>query len=258
MEWTDNERKERDAAPSTGSAVPKRRMQSFVRVAATRWTDDGRSTVIEESVLVEREFLLLVNGRPFNRQACTPGNARELAVGFLCSEGYISNAEEILELESDEAAVRASVRLAEPLRRRGPMRLPPLHWDPRTVMDLSRAFLERSALFRETGSVHSALIARDTEPLCFAEDLGRFNALDKCLGKALLAGADLARCALFTSGRLPLGIALKTIRAGIPLVVSRSAPTDAALELASRCRLQIAGFARGDRMTVYEPPRSAS
>ena len=230
-------------------------MERFVKVRATRWTADGRSVAAEESVLTEREFSLAVNGRVVDRQACTPGDLSDWAVGYLCSEGYIGRMEDVLELDADEGTGRVSVRLAEPVVRRDPVPLSPLDWDPQVVMGHSRAFLERSELFRTTGSVHSALMARGAEALCFTEDLGRFNALDKCLGKALRMGADPGRCILFTSGRLPLGIALKTARAGIPMVVSRSAPTDAALALASRCGLQVVGFARGDRMTVYEPSR---
>ena len=225
--------------------------QRWVRASVTRWTADGRSAAAEEPILVEREFSLRINGRVACRQAFLPGGARELAVGWLCSEGYIARAEDILELEADEDAGRASVLLPDPLERREARPLPPLEWSPTLLMEHSRAFLERSALFRETGGVHSALIVRGAEALCFAEDLGRFNALDKCVGKALLMGVNLGGCALFTSGRLPLAMALKASRAGIPLVVSRSAPTDAALELASRCGLQVVGFARGDRMTVY-------
>lgn len=232
--------------------------EQVVRVRATRWTADGRSSAVEESVLTEGEFSLSINGRAVDRHACMPGDLRELAVGYLCSEGYIERMGDILEIEADEGTGGVSVRLAEPVERREPTPLPPLEWDPRVLMEHSRAFLERSALFRETGSVHSALIVRGTEPLCFAEDLGRFNALDKCLGKALLLGVDLGRCTLFTSGRLPLGIVLKTARAGIPMVVSRSAPTEASLALAARCRLRIVGFARGDRMTVYENCREPS
>lgn len=225
--------------------------EPFVKVRVTRWTADGCSADAEESILAEREFSLCINGRVVDGQACTPGDTRELAVGYLSSEGYIRQAADILELEADEDTGRVSARLPEPVVRRGPGPLPPLGWDPRVVMEHSRAFLERSVLFRETGSVHSALMAQGSEALCFAEDLGRFNALDKCLGKALLMGVDPGRCMLFTSGRLPLGIALKAVRAGIPMIVSRSAPTDAALALAARCSLQVVGFARGDRMTVY-------
>lgn len=229
--------------------------ETSVKVRATRWTAGGRSaveeSVLEETVLMEREFSLHINGRVACHQAFLPGGAHELAVGWLCSEGYIERAEDILDIEADEGTGSVSVRLAEPVTRREPGPLPPLEWDPETVMEHSRAFLARSELFRETGGVHSALMVRGPGALCFAEDLGRFNALDKCLGRALLMGTDPDRCMLFTSGRLPLGLVLKVIRAGIPMVVSRSAPTDAALEAASRCRLQVVGFARGDRMTLY-------
>ena len=229
--------------------------EAFVRVRATRWTVNGRSaleeSVLEETVLVEREFSLHVNGCVVCRQAFLPGGAHELAVGWLCSEGYIERAGDILDIEADEGRGSVSVRLPRPVTRREPGPLLPLAWKPETVLEHSRAFLARSSLFRETGGVHSAMMVHGPETLCFAEDLGRFNALDKCLGRALLTGTDPGRCMLFTSGRLPLGIVIKVIRAGIPMVVSRSAPPDAALELASRCRLQVVGFARGDRMTLY-------
>lgn len=226
-------------------------MKPFIKVRAIRWMSSGLAVDVEESVLAERKFSLHINGRIVDSQACTPESTRELALGYLHSGGYIKRAEDVLGIEIDEEAGNVFVRLAEPVVRREPEPLSPLTWDPRTVMAHSQAFLSRSVLFRETGSVHSALMAQGAESLCFAEDLGRFNALDKCLGKALLMGADPGRCMLFTSGRLPSGIALKVIRAGIPLVVSRSAPTDASLNLASRYGLQVIGFARGDRMTVY-------
>ena len=74
------------------------------------------------------------------------------------------------------------------------------------------------------------------------------------VGGALRMGAPMGESVLYTSGRLPLSVAEQVIRAGIPVVVSRAAPTDAAVQLAARWGLTIIGFARRDRMNLYTSP----
>ena len=74
---------------------------------------------------------------------------------------------------------------------------------------------------------------------------------------AAAAGAPLARSILYTSGRLPVGMARKAVRAGIPAVVSRSAPTDLTLDLARETGLTVIGFAREGRMNLYAPLEGA-
>jgi len=64
------------------------------------------------------------------------------------------------------------------------------------------------------------------------EDIGRHNAFDKVVGWALLNGVDLAKCMLYTSGRVPSDMASKAIRAGIPILVSKSVATDQGVALA--------------------------
>ena len=71
------------------------------------------------------------------------------------------------------------------------------------------------------------------------EDLGRHNALDKAVGCAVLAGLPLAECVLYTSGRVPLDMVRKAIRAGVPVLVSKSMPTVQSAELAAEYGLQL-------------------
>ena len=71
------------------------------------------------------------------------------------------------------------------------------------------------------------------------EDLGRHNALDKAVGCALTEGVPLAECVLFTSGRVPVDMVRKAIRAGVPALVSKSMPTVQSLELAEEYGLKL-------------------
>ncbi len=84
-----------------------------------------------------------------------------------------------------------------------------------------------------------------------AEDVGRHNALDKVLGAAFLDGTEVAGSGLLTSGRLSADAVMKALVSRISLLVSRTAPTSMAVELARRAGLTLVGFVRGDRMNVY-------
>ena len=91
--------------------------------------------------------------------------------------------------------------------------------------------------------------------LLFREDLGRHNALDKVIGAALMQGIDLKQCALFSSGRLPTDMVAKAIRAGVPVLASKAAPTAQGIELAKKYRLTLITGVREDKLTVYKPEK---
>ena len=94
-------------------------------------------------------------------------------------------------------------------------------------------------LYRATRAVHSCFVLHKGEIVFACEDLGRHNALDKAVGCAVLAGLPLAECVLYTSGRVPLDMVRKAIRAGVPVLVSKSMPTVQSAELAAEYGLQL-------------------
>lgn len=83
------------------------------------------------------------------------------------------------------------------------------------------------------------------------EDIGRHNALDKTIGYALRRGIDLTNCAVYSSGRMPVDMVRKVIRAGIPLLVSKEQPTWEAVELAKSCQLVLIGRCKSGRFVLY-------
>jgi len=130
----------------------------------------------------------------------------------------------------------------------------------------------RAAMYRETGGMHCAAVALAAgapEPagtmaarqaagapagsrwFCAREDVGRHNAVDKAIGRAFLDGVDFSMACLLTSGRIAADMVLKAVAARIPVVVTRSIPTTAALELAQRAGLTLVGRIGGSARVVY-------
>jgi FdhD protein len=122
--------------------------------------------------------------------------------------------------------------------------------DPEVLAALPEAMRGGQSVFRRTGGLHAAALASAAgDLLVVREDVGRHNAVDKAVGRAVL---DAVRAdVLVVSGRAGFEIVQKAAMAGIPVVASVSAPTSLSVEMASACGITLAAFVREDRMTVY-------
>ncbi len=224
----------------------------------------------------EVPFWLEVNGRRIRAWTCTPELPEALAAGRLLADGYIARAADLLSLqvvhEPDGAlGVRARIppeRLALPEDRPAgdDADLPPRPGSPprpaaaparRAPPPLERfhelfrdlyAGAERS---RDTGGMHAAALS-DGESLVYGcEEVGRHNAVDKTIGAALLAEADLSRLGLVVSSRVSAEIARKAARAGLAWVASRSIPTTLAVASARAAGFPIIARAAGRDAYIF-------
>lgn len=208
---------------------------------------------------------VVADGRPLGRLSCSPFGRRELALGWAFSQGAIDSAADLaaLRLAGDRALLRlkpaAAARLARPLPGRftacsggdvpeawpaGPPRVSRrFAFTLEQAVGLMRRLPGRAARFRRHGGIHCALLA-DMEQgriLAGREDIGRSNSVDKVIGWGLARGVDFGGCALLTTGRVSAEMALKCLRAGIPLLVSQTTLTTRALDIARATGLTIVG-----------------
>ena len=125
--------------------------------------------------------------------------------------------------------------------------------EPKQALDLIEQMRSRQKMFDLTGALHAAaLVGPDSEVLFVREDVGRHNAVDKVIGRALMDGLlPLTNHVLVVSGRVSYEIVAKALSACIGSIVAVSGPTTLAVEVARRYDLLLIGFAREDRMNVY-------
>jgi len=242
-----------------------------------RITEEGRSEV-DDLVATEFPLTIILDNQELVTLLCTPIDLNYLAIGFLSSEGLIENKEEIkkiivddrrgvvrVETQGDKGVARellfkrfitsgcgrgasfySAADTASQAKVGSVMRI-----SPGEVFALAREFQLSSQIYRATHGVHSAALCDTKNILLFAEDIGRHNAIDKIFGQCLVEDIPLDDRVVITSGRMSSEIVLKVARRNIPIVISKAAPTDMAVDLAARLGVTLIGFVRGKKMNVY-------
>ena len=212
---------------------------------------DGAVSRDEALIAVEEPLLISVSGGGDFVVPRTPGDDRHLILGHLFSLGLIQSAEDVLHIETGED--RAEVTLGKTRTACRTEAFPDrFRLTPERIFQIRAAFEARQRLYRSTGSTHAAgLFRADGELLAYGEDVSRHCALDKAVGRALVDDAlNLADVAMLTS-RLARELAVKTARAGIPVLCGFSAATSAGMEYASGHGLTLIGRVRPDSFNVY-------
>ena len=264
-----------------------RKARSVDLTQVSEW-DDGTLRRKDDYLAAEEPLEIRVGEDPLSVTMRTPGHDRELAAGFLFTEGLIQRREQILKLENAEpqdGANRGNVIQAELAPEAAPdftrmkrhffaasscgicgkasidsirSRLlaapnPAFRLDAEILVRLPDALRSLQNVFERTGGLHAAALFDPSGNLqVLREDIGRHNAVDKVIGWALLEGRlPLSDSVLLVSGRGGFEIVQKAIVAGVPVVASVSAPSSLAVQLARELHLTLIGFLRGRRFVIY-------
>ncbi|WOX21088.1 formate dehydrogenase accessory sulfurtransferase FdhD [Streptomyces solicathayae] len=245
-----------------------------------------------DTLVAEEPLEIRLNGRPLAITMRTPGDDFALAAGFLVSEGVLAAASDVrnivycagakddgtntynvvdvqlapgvevpdITLERNVYTTsscglcgKASLDAVRTTARFPIADAPPVGLTPALLSGLPDRLRAAQKVFDRTGGLHAAaLFSEDGELLDVREDVGRHNAVDKLIGRALREGLlPLSRAVLLVSGRASFELAQKAVMAGIPVLAAVSAPSSLAVELAAETGLTLVGFLRGPDMNVY-------
>lgn len=258
------------------SSPAQKVVSAATRTARPVWVESSGNIhdCDEDQMLIAEEPLSIhVEGRPYSVVMRTPGEENVHIAGFCMSEGIIDTMDDIATLGycTDMEGHVATVTLhperrklvSHLLERRGFLSqtscgicgkalirelrqiLNPISDDRRLGADSAltcvRSFHRHQALYAATRSAHGAALFDDTlETIAMSEDVGRHNAMDKAIGKALMDGR-LAKVHLgVLSSRISYELVQKAGRAGLPILIGMSRPTDLAVRLAEDLKITLA------------------
>lgn len=253
--------------------------------AVTRLMPGGQVEAAARTLAAEVPVSLTYNGIAHVVMMATPRDIEDFAVGFSLAEGIVDSAAEISGVEVREIAPGLLIRVDIPParqeeligKRRGlvgqtgcgicgvteleqairAVRLvpPPPFLGAQAVFRALEALSGHQPLNRETGAVHAAAFADSAGNILLArEDVGRHNALDKLVGALAREGRDVASGFAVMTSRCSFELVQKCASAGIPALVTVSAPTDLAVDLARRAGLTLIALARADSALVFNDP----
>lgn len=250
--------------------------ETSIKMPVTRYRNGVFSTG-EDLIIREVPVTLVLNNSEFATMVCSPCDLKEMAVGFLYSEGLLQQPADLKSITVNEASktIRVEIagetlleerfvkRLVTTSCTRGPSlyffnsarRVVPVSTDikitPGELFFLCDEVEKISSLFKATGGSHSAALCVNEKIIVFFEDVGRHNAVDRVLGRCLLDNITMSDKILVFSGRISSEILIKVAKMGVPLIAARSAPTELAVNLAKEFGITIIGFIRTNKFNIY-------
>jgi FdhD protein len=236
---------------------------------------DQSGARIETSVTVERALTIFLNGQEIVT-AMTIGDYPEyLGLGYLLNQNMLLPDDVVTGIDYDEEMAIVVVRtkrktnyekklkkkvqtsgcaqgtvfgdLMEALEN---ISLPKAELRTSWLYKLTHAINTTPSLYLEAGAIHGCVLAKEDQPLVYMEDVGRHNAVDKIAGWMFKEKVKAADKIFYTTGRLTSEMVIKTVRMGIPILISRSGFTAWGVELARKANLTLIGRARGKRFVA--------
>lgn len=236
-------------------------------------TPEGSREQLEQ-LAIESPYSIALNDETIGSSMVLPIGLEEFGAGFLFGQGYIKRPEEVKEVivcPEGRIAVYADVESTEPKEviitsgcgGTGKISKEMLEGAFEPLQECTISFPEISAFIRQslqisplgpkTHCVHGCGFWQNGKLQAFFEDVGRHNAVDKILG-AILLGRITPKGAIYTTGRLTSDMVLKCARIGIPIIMSRTAPSSLGLAIARRAGATLAAYARPDRLNIFNAP----
>ncbi|MGG0464260.1 formate dehydrogenase accessory sulfurtransferase FdhD [Priestia aryabhattai] len=258
-------------------------MKSTVKKRTVLRFKNGEMESVEDKIVTEFPVTVKINEEEFVTMVCSPQYIEDMVIGYLASEGVIREYKDIknIWIQEKEGYVHVTIDKLNPYfqnlqnkryitsccgaSRQGFVFINDALTAKKmndisvelSIMDcfqLMNKLQQSAATFQETGGVHNAAICDKNGFMLSRMDIGRHNALDKLYGYCLKHHISIRDKVVVFSGRISSEILLKVAKIGCEVVLSKSAPTELALNLAEELRITTVGFIRNDSLNIYTCP----
>ncbi|MEH7162460.1 formate dehydrogenase accessory sulfurtransferase FdhD [Priestia megaterium] len=258
-------------------------MNSTVKKRTVLRFKNGQMESVEDKIVTEFPVTVKINEEEFVTMVCSPQYIEDMVIGYLASEGVIRAYTDIKNIwvQEKEGYVHVTIDKLNPYfqnlqnkryitsccgaSRQGfvfindaltakKMNGISVELSIKDCFQLMNKLQQSAATFQETGGVHNAAICDKNGFMLSRMDIGRHNALDKLYGYCLKHHISIRDKVVVFSGRISSEILLKVAKIGCEVVLSKSAPTELALNLAEELGITTVGFIRNDSLNIYTYP----
>ncbi|MDM8152575.1 formate dehydrogenase accessory sulfurtransferase FdhD [Priestia megaterium] len=258
-------------------------MNSTVKKRTVLRFKNGQMESVEDKIVTEFPVTVKINEEEFVTMVCSPQYIEDMVIGYLASEGVIRAYTDIKNIwvQQKEGYVHVTIDKLNPYfqnlqnkryitsccgaSRQGfvfindaltakKMNDISVELSIKDCFQLMNKLQQSAATFQETGGVHNAAICDKNGFMLSRMDIGRHNALDKLYGYCLKHHISIRDKVVVFSGRISSEILLKVAKIGCEVVLSKSAPTELALNLAEELGITTVGFIRNDSLNIYTCP----
>ncbi len=229
---------------------------------------DDTKQKIEDVVINDIEIELTLNSTILGIFTVIPTKIMEFAIGYLLSEGFIKNHDEIedINIKKERVDVKVSSKQFKVasecigsgwrLKVESLRKIESKHYvDKEVLCEAFNVLREDAKLWRKTGGTHVAGLILDAgEKITTIEDVSRHTAVDKIIGYGAISKINFSESVLICSCRIPAAMITKAARVGIPIVASKAAPTYSGVIAAKKLGITLVGFVRENRLNIYTYP----
>lgn len=222
---------------------------------------------VEDLVAMDTKMELLVNREKLGKFYLSPDYLEDFVLGYLLDEKYIKSQDDVINIEFDPKSIHVFLKNLENVKKddmacydgwfHRDQTINPIKSDLKVESEkILHAFdhlIEKAEVWSKTGGTHVAALV-DENHFIVREDVSRHVAVDKVIGAGLKENLDFSECFLVCSGRIPPDRVVKLANVGIPIMVTKAAPTVEGLRIGEKAGITLVGFLRNSRFNIYTHP----